>query len=51
MNDKPLASEKNGKKPYQEPQLRVYGDVRKLTGLVNNMGALTDAMFGASKSI
>jgi hypothetical protein len=50
MNGKPLASEKIGKKRYQEPRLRVYGDVRQLTGLVNNGGAKTDAMFGSSKS-
>jgi hypothetical protein len=50
MSDKPLASEKISKKLYQEPLLRVYGDVRKLTGLINNMGGITDAMFGASKS-
>jgi hypothetical protein len=38
------------KKAYQTPQLRVYGDIRKLTGLVNVAGMTADAMFGASKS-
>jgi len=32
------------KKPYQKPNLRVYGDVQALTGAVN-MGAKTDAQF------
>jgi hypothetical protein len=47
MMDKPVGS---GKKAYQEPQLRVYGDIRKLTGAVNVAGAAADGMFGSSKS-
>jgi hypothetical protein len=47
MDRKPEAV---GKKVYHEPHLRIYGDVLKLTGLVNVAGAKTDAMFGASKS-
>lgn len=47
MNLKPQGSDK---KAYQKPNLRVYGDVRKLTGLVNFAGMNTDAMFGSSKS-
>ncbi len=39
-----------GKKAYQQPQLKVYGDVLKLTGASSNMGAVTDAMLGASKT-
>ena len=39
-----------GKKPYEQPHLVIYGDVLKLTGLVNVAGAKSDAMFGALKS-
>lgn len=38
------------KKAYQKPILRVYGDVLKLTGVVNVAGANTDGMFGKLKS-
>jgi hypothetical protein len=38
------------RKVYQEPQLRVYGDVRILTGLINVGGAKVDGMFGSNKS-
>ncbi len=31
-------SQASAKKPYQSPQLRVYGDIRELT-LTNGMGA------------
>ena len=47
MERKPQIS---GKKAYQQPHLRVYGDVLKLTGLVNVSGATPDAMFGTLKS-
>jgi hypothetical protein len=47
MNEK---SQAPVRKVYQEPQLRVYGDVRILTGLVNVSGSKGDGMFGASKS-
>ena len=35
MQQSPVAAKK---KPYQSPQLRVYGDIRELT-LTNGMGA------------
>jgi hypothetical protein len=47
MDRKPEAT---GKKVYKQPRLKIYGDVLKLTGLVNNGGMATDAMFGASKT-
>jgi len=39
-----------GKKAYQQPQLKVYGDVLKLTGLNMTAGLKGDAMFGTLKS-
>ena len=39
-----------GKKAYQQPHLRIYGDVLKLTGAVNVAGAMVDVMFGGGKS-
>jgi len=36
------------KKPYQQPILRVYGDLRVLTGTSMNNGAVTDG--NATKS-
>jgi hypothetical protein len=47
MTDKTQVS---GKKVYQEPDLKVYGDIRKLTGTINSAGMVTDAMFGSSKT-
>jgi hypothetical protein len=49
MDRMPQVSGKN-KKLYQRPDLKVYGDVLKLTGLVNAVGVKTDAMFGSAKS-
>ncbi len=34
--------ERNKKKPYQEPNLRVYGDVRALTRSTTNIMAMHD---------
>jgi hypothetical protein len=34
------------KKPYQKPNLRVYGDVRTMTATSMNMGTLTDTTTG-----
>ena len=39
-----------GKKVYQQPQLKVYGDVLKLTGASMVAGTITDGMFGTLKS-
>jgi hypothetical protein len=38
------------KKAYQQPHLKIYGDLLKLTGLVNNAGSVVDAMFGTLKT-
>jgi hypothetical protein len=38
------------KKPYQEPSLRIYGDIRKITGVSSNMGPTPDAMQGSNKT-
>ena len=47
MDRKPTVS---GKKAYQQPHLRIYGDVLKLTGAVLVAGAMVDVMFGGGKS-
>jgi hypothetical protein len=35
-------AEGNARKPYKKPTLRVYGDVRILTGASPNMGGTAD---------
>jgi hypothetical protein len=37
-------------KSYQAPTLRVYGDIRLLTQISNNLGLATDAMTGPLKT-
>ena len=38
--EKPLSSPKEvPKKPYETPQLEVYGDLRKITNTVSNKGS------------
>jgi hypothetical protein len=41
---------KTVKKPYEQPNLRLYGDIRTITGQTGMMGLVTDAMTGLLKS-
>jgi hypothetical protein len=41
----------SSKKRYQEPCLRIYGDIRKITGVSSNMGPVADAMLGGTKTL
>jgi hypothetical protein len=38
MQSTSSATDKSEKKPYESPQLIVYGDIRDLTGSVGNTG-------------
>jgi hypothetical protein len=38
------------KKPYAQPQLRVYGDIRQITQVTNGNGAKNDGGNGNNKS-
>jgi hypothetical protein len=41
----------NAKKPYEKPDLRLYGDIRTITGQSGMKGLALDAMTGALKSV
>jgi hypothetical protein len=43
--------ETTAKKPYQKPDLRLYGDIQTITGQSGMKGVVTDAMTGALKSM
>ena len=38
------------KKPYQKPNLKVYGNIQVMTGASSNNGANPDAMLGGLKT-
>jgi hypothetical protein len=46
-----LQPPKTVKKPYEQPYLRLYGDIRTITGQSGMKGSMTDAMTGLLKSL
>jgi len=40
-----------GKKPYEKPNLRLYGDIRTITGSVPMAGPVNDAKTAGLKSL
>jgi len=46
-----MQNPKLGRKPYQKPQLVVYGNIANLTRATDNQAADTDSVINVAKSV